>query len=110
MRHADVRKCAVGVMGFYLLFRFHFSREMDDGNRPDFCKNEEWFNVKILTDGTRENKEKEMQKKTYTNEVKNILKKLKIVASHYGHWGRVSAPVELEFAEISPDLIRILGT
>ena len=108
MRHKQVTKCAVGAFAFYLFFRFHISREMDDGNRPDFTKNEAWYNIKILTDGTRNNT-KEMGKQTYTDDVREIFRDLKIAASHFGHWGRVSGPVELEFNEVSPDLIRILG-
>lgn len=108
MRHKDVRQCAVGAFAFYLYFRFHVSREMDEDFRPDFSSNQSWFDVKILTDGTRNNT-KEMKKKSYTDDIKGIFRELKMVASHYGHWGRVSAPVELEFAELDPDLIRILG-
>lgn len=108
MRHKEVTQCAVGAFAFYLYFRFFVSREMDDEFRPDFTDNKAWFDVKILTDGTRDNK-KEMGKKTYVNDIKKVFRELKIVASHYGHWGRVSAPVELEFKELSPDLIRILG-
>ena len=109
MRHKDVTSCAVGATGFYLLYRFHFSREMDDGNRPDFRNNEEWFDIKILTDGTKERNKVSIQKKTYTSELKTIMHILRIVASHFGHWGRVSAPVELEFKEVAADLICILG-
>lgn len=108
MRHKDVKKCAVGGFAFYLFFRFHVSREMDEQFRPDFTDNRSWFDIKILTDGTRKNT-KVMAKKSYTDEIRKIFKDLKIVASHFGHWGRVSAPVELEFNELSPDLIRILG-
>ena len=108
MRHKQVTKCAVGAFAFYLYFRFHISREMDDGNRPDFTKNEAWYDIKILTDGTRNNT-KEMGKQTYTDDVREIFRDLKIAASHFGHWGRVSGPVELEFNEVPRDLIRILG-
>jgi hypothetical protein len=41
--------------------------------------------------------------------MKKIFKKLQIVASHLGHWGCVSGPVELEFEEVSPNYIIILG-
>lgn len=109
MRHKHVHKCAVGAFGFYLLLRFHISREMDDGVRPDFTDNNSWFNIKILTDGTRKNNTKEMGKQSYIEDVRDIFKQLKIVSNHFGHWGRVSGPVELEFLEISPEHIRNLG-
>ena len=108
MRHKDVRKCNIGGFGFYQLFRFNYSREMDEEFRPDFTDNKSWFDIKIMTDGTRNNK-KVLKKKNYTDDIKKALKELRIVTSHYGHWGRVNAPVELEFAELSPELIRILG-
>lgn len=85
------------------------SREMDEGNRPDFRKNKDWFDVKILTDGTLDNRSRKIQKRTYTDDLKKVMNDLQIVAAHFGHWGRVSAPVELEFKEIDADLIRILG-
>ena len=109
MRHKDVTRCAIGAFGLYLLHRFHVSHEMDDGTRPDFRSNSSWFDIKILTDGTHKNREKEMQKTSYVTMIRKILKKLRIYSAHFGHWGRVNAPVELEFAELDPELIRILG-
>jgi hypothetical protein len=109
MRHKDVRRCSVGAFGFYLLFRFHKSGEMDDDQRPNFGINKEWFDIKILTDGTRHATTKEIQKRTYTDPIRNVFKKLSLISSHFGHWGRVNAPAELEFEEVSPEYIRILG-
>jgi hypothetical protein len=109
MRHKQVLRCAFGAFGFYLLYRFFRSGEMDDENRPDFSVNEEWFDIKILTDGTSENNMIQLQARTYTAPIKKILKFLKIIASHFGHWGHVHGPVELKFEEVPPELIRILG-
>jgi hypothetical protein len=109
MRHKDVRRCSIGAFAFYLLFRFHKSGEMDDGVRPNFANNKEWYDVKILTDGTQKEPTKMLQKRTYTEPIRKVFKQLQIVSSHFGHWGRVSGPVELEFEEVSPEYIRILG-
>ena len=109
MRHKDVTRCAIGAFAFYLLFRFHVSGEMNDENRPDFRENSSWFDIKILSEGKVANYKKEMSRKSYTKVVKGVLHDLRLVSSHYGHWGRVNAPAELEFAELSPELIRILG-
>jgi hypothetical protein len=109
MRHKDVTQCSVGAFGMYLLFRFHKSGEMDDDRRPNFGKNQEWYEIKILSDGTRSNTKKELQKRTYTEPLRKLLKRLLIYACHFGHWGRVSAPPEMEFKEIDPEFIRILG-
>ena len=109
MRHKDVRRCAYGAFGFYLVFCFHRSGEMEDENRPNFAENQAWFDIKILSDGERDHNTKELQRRTYTDKIKGILKELKIMSSHFGHWGRVTGPVELEFEEVPPELIRILG-
>jgi hypothetical protein len=82
---------------------------MDDGKRPDFADNSKWYDIKILTDGTRKEPTKELQKRTYTDPIRKVFKKLQIVSSHFGHWGRVSGPVELKFEEVSPEYIRISG-
>jgi hypothetical protein len=82
---------------------------MDDCRRPNFGDNSKWFDIKILTDGTREDTKKEIQPRTYTDPIRKVFKKLLIVAAHFGHWGRVNGPVELEFEEVSPEYIRILG-
>ena len=109
IRHKEVRKCAVGAFAFYLFLRFSISREMEEENRPDFTENKEWFKMKILSDGSLANREREMKKKSYTKPIRKVFRELKIVTSHFGHWGRVSAPVELELNELEPELIRLLG-
>ena len=108
MRHKDVRECAICAFAFYLLFRFAVSGEMDDGNRPDFTKNEQWFDIKILSDGSRDNC-KVMNARSYTDPLRKIFQLLGIITSHYGHFGRVVGPVKLEFEEVAAELIRILG-
>ena len=84
------------------------SKEMEDGIRPDFTDNSQWFPIKILTD-RMENNKKVMTQKSYISFFKRLLLQLQIVATHYGHWGRVSAPCELELSELLPEDIRILG-
>ena len=61
-----------------------------------------------MTDGTRDNT-RELQKTSYVNQIRKCFQDLRIIASHFGHWGRVSGPVQLEFAEVKADLIRLLG-
>ncbi len=64
MRHKDVHRCSIGAFAFYLLFRFHKSGEFDDGVRPNLSKNKDWYDIKILTDGTTQENKKELQKRT----------------------------------------------
>jgi hypothetical protein len=110
LRHKDPTKCAVGGFGYYLLFRFHMSNEMTERNRPDFTENKEWFDIKILTDGTRvEGSTKEMARRCYTDRVKECFRRLDIYSNAYGHWGRFSGPPKLELEEVPSEFIRILG-
>jgi hypothetical protein len=100
----------IGEFALYLLFWFHKSGEMDDGVCPNFAENKEWYDIKILTDGTQKEPMKQLQKRPYTGPVRRIFKQLQIVSSHFGHWGRVSGgPVELDFKEVLPEYIRVLG-
>jgi hypothetical protein len=108
LRHREVHLCPVGALGMYLFQRFRISGEMEDGVRPDFCNNSEWFRMKLMTDGTLDNT-RELQKTSYVNQIRKCFQELRIIASHYGHWGRVSGPIQLEFAEVDPELIRLLG-
>jgi hypothetical protein len=109
LRHKDVSLCPVGALGFYLFERFRLTGEMDGGNRPDFRDNKAWFNTKLLVHRSQEDKSKEIKKKNYTDKIRDCFKDLKICTSHYGHFGRVSAPVRLELEEVNQELIRILG-
>ena len=108
MHHKDVRQCAIGSFAFYLYFRFLVLGEMDNDVRPDFTKNDEWFDIKILSDGTMNNT-KVMKATSYTGPLWKIFEELQVIASHYGHFGHVSALVKLEFEEVLPEFIRILG-
>jgi hypothetical protein len=49
---------------------------MDDGVCPDFADNSKWYNIKILTVGTQKEPKKELQKRTYTDPMRKIFKKL----------------------------------
>jgi hypothetical protein len=108
MRHLDPSRCAISAFLMMLLYRFWISGEMSDGTRPDFTDNKAWFNIKILSDGSLLNT-KEMQRRSYTEKVKECFKKLGIMSGAYGHWGRIAAPPLMELEEVSPEFIRCLG-
>ena len=110
MRHKTPIMCSVRAFGMYLFYRFSMSGEMDDANRPDFTKNEDWFWIKTLTDCTIKNNKKEMKKRSYTEMIKECFRMLLIYSAHFGHFGRVGAPPLMELEEVPPDYIRILGT
>lgn len=107
LRHRKAEMCSVGAFGFYLLYRFHCSGEMDDGNRPDFASNEDWFDIKILA-SAKDNKVS-IKSRTYTDALSKVFKVLRIVSSAIGHFGRKNGPLRLEFEEIAPEIINCLG-
>ena len=49
-RHVNPHMCAVGSLGFYLMYCFHHSGEMTQTGpgAVDFCINSTWFDMKLL--------------------------------------------------------------
>lgn len=107
-RHKDVRKCGVGALAFYLLFRFELTGEFDS-IEYDLTDNKDWFDVKLLVDAQGTDYKKSISNKTYADAMKAVLKQLGIASSHYVHFGRVVGAIELELLEMSSDEIRQLG-
>jgi hypothetical protein len=107
MRCADVRMCAFGAFGFYLMYRFEQTHEMDVP--PDFLDNAAWFDVKLLTDMRSHDNTKAVTDQTYQDSIKVICRDLGIATNHYLHLGRVMGAVELEQAEVESEAIRQLG-
>ena len=48
MRAKLVYMCPIGAFAIYLLVRFDLTNEFDDENRPDFTKNEDWYDIRLL--------------------------------------------------------------
>ncbi len=44
-RHRNVNMCPYGAIGFWFLYRFHVTKEMDPP--PDFLENAAWFDIKV---------------------------------------------------------------
>jgi hypothetical protein len=105
-RHMDVFQCSISALGFYLLHRFDVNGEWT--NPPDFRENSSWFDVKMLTDFGGEST-KTMGQRPFQQAVKDVFGELGICANHHGHFGRVAGPIYLEFKELSPELIKVLG-
>ena len=93
-------------MGFYLLFRFDGTGEFNEV--PDFRKNETWFDKKVLVE-LGHNTNKKMMQHTFMNTVKEMFQMLGICVKHLAHWGRVTAPVYMEFKELPENVIKMLG-
>lgn len=108
-RHKDVTQCPIGALAFYLFYRFDVNNEFDADALPDFRVNREWFDIKVLADYNGNNNTSSMTNRQYMKALKQIFRASGITESHLVHIGRVAAPVYLEFKELSPELIKILG-
>ena len=80
-RHKDVRKCGVGALAFYLLFRFELTGEFDS-IQYNLADNKAWFDVKLLVGVQGTDYEKSISNKTYADAMKAVLKQLGIASSH----------------------------
>ena len=111
MRHKDVRKCSVGATGLHPLHRFQKSGEMEEGRRPDFTNNSSWFDIKLLTEGKKNGVDntKTIGKRGYVDFIADVLKELGTPSQHFGHWGRVNAPADMEKAELPAEETRLIG-
>ena len=85
-RNFDVNLCPVGAIGFYFLYRFHNSNEMDDLN---FCDNSTWFDIKLLTRHDCADITNCILDTLYAAAVKKVCVVNNIPTAHYAHIGRV---------------------
>jgi hypothetical protein len=107
MRHVDVLLCPIGALAMYLYIRFKMSKEFDSSF--DFSRNEEWYNIKLYTDGTRQKMFKGISSKGYGTAMGQVAHALGVSSKHTTHLGRVLGPKVLEMQEFSPEEIRVLG-
>ena len=80
-RHIDPSMCSIGAQGFYLMYRFEQSNEMYP--IPDFCNNESWYGIKILTDANTKDPTKGITDTTYYTAVNQALDSLGIHSNHF---------------------------
>jgi hypothetical protein len=119
LRHIHPENCAVGALGFYLMYRFYVSSEMNPP--PDFASNAAWFDIKLLVDAhctrcstthspnRRGSNTKAMDDAHYGNVIKDVCKKLEIPQNKQLHIGRVIGVKVAELEELAPDLIKNIG-
>ena len=112
-RHANPNSCAVGSLGFFLMYRFHTSGEMDtrgeNARAPDFFVNQSWFHIKLLTESNSSNNKTCIRNTTYYTAIKEACKKLSIATNHFVHIGRVFGSFEAEIEGDSNEDLRWLG-
>ena len=106
-RHIDPSMCSIGAQGFYLMYRFDQSNEMYP--IPDFCNNESWYGIKILTDANTKDPTKGITDTTYYTAVNQALDSLGIHSNHFVHIGRVLGSCASEIEEDDSEDLRRLG-
>lgn len=106
MRNKNVCMCGIGALAFMLIVRFIMSGEMD--TPPDFCNNEAWYDIKLLTDGSDDNC-RSVKSNNYGNSMKEVLQELLIMTNKRLHFGRKHGTIVLEYDELSSDDIKELG-
>jgi hypothetical protein len=106
-RHINPSMCSIGAQGFYLMYRFEQSNEMHP--IPDFCNNESWYGIKILTDANTKDPTKGITDTTYYSAVNQALNSLGIHSNHFVHIGRVLGSCASEIDEDDSEDLRRLG-
>ncbi|KAG7362818.1 centromere DNA-binding like protein [Nitzschia inconspicua] len=111
-RHKNVNLCSIGALGFYLMYRFHYTGEWD--NPPDFLDSKSWFDTKLLIAsdsrrGSPSNHNQRISDKSYAKAIKKVCKSLGITTRHFVHIGRVLGNKESEIMEDDDNLRRTLG-
>ena len=104
-RHVDPYMCAVGSLGFYLMYRFHHSGEMTQTGpgAVDFCENQTWFDLKLLTEYKSASMTKTTSNCTYAVAINNACKMLGIALFHVVHLGRIMGCFLSEIAQDSKE-------
>ena len=113
MRHVDVRRCAFGALGLWLLSRF---KETNEVNQYNFNDNSTWFNSKLMISTQyRRNKLNKnslctkMSTRAFFNKVTEVCKILGVKTPKFAHFGRNMAPKNCELEDCSKDSIDMIG-
>jgi hypothetical protein len=99
MRAKDVCHCGVGAYAFYLVLRLFMTDEFKDCPPDFFCKNSNWFDIKLLVDCYAEDYRKEMSNDSYSKWMQRIMTAVGIISNHIIHLGRIMGSAELELLE-----------
>ena len=98
MRHNDVRLCAIGSLGLWLLARFDATNEMEG---IDFSVNSNWFNIKYLVSTMQNDKCVKMHDRAHKKAIAEACKSLGIENNHLLHLGRNTAGTKMDIEEVS---------
>ena len=95
MRHRNVFLCPLGGAGFYLMHRFHTTKE-----KIDFSTNTNWFHIKMLVNTQGTNRENPMDDNPYAKFIREACTEIGINPGHYIHFGRSVGAAHADLKEL----------
>ena len=95
MRHRNVFLCPLGGAGFYLMHRFHTTKE-----KIDFTTNTKWFHIKMLVNTQGTNRENPMDDNPYAKFIREACTEIGINPGHYIHFGRSVGAAHADLKEL----------
>jgi hypothetical protein len=96
MQHANVSLCSIGALAFYLVVRFHITKET-----IDITDNKSWFNRKLLIRPTkRADLNQEMIYSHYGKVLEITGRNLEIEISTFKHFGRLYGNMDGELKDM----------
>lgn len=104
IRHKDVKLCAFGALAFYFFYRWHVNNEPF----PDFQRNENWFDIKVLKSNKGSITE-EIDYKTQWLSICKAFETCNINSVKKTHAGRGCGARHAEIAGASEDQLRRHG-
>jgi hypothetical protein len=105
MQHADVSLCSIWALAFYLVMRFHITKET-----IDITNNKLWFNRKLLIRPTKgADLNQEMVYSHYGKVLEKIGRKLEIEIAKFKHFGRLYGQMDGELKDMDEKYIYRVG-
>ena len=109
LRHKDVRLCAVGAAAIYLNYREDCTKEFLQLTIANWLNNEDWFDIKFLTDIYGADNRRPLRNDTYGRHIKRTLRKLNIICAKIQHLGRNLGTKILDLLEEEAAEIKRMG-
>jgi hypothetical protein len=110
LRHFDVRRCCIGALSFYLMYRFSKTQEFQDMSVEDWFENRTWFDIKLLADvHVTSDRTKPIAHDSYRDTIRQMLDTMGIACKNILHLGRKMGAPLLEVLEAENEQIKALG-
>ena len=109
IRHADVKRCAVGGIAMYLHNRVDITDEFASMTLEEWKDNSKWFDIKFLIDVATKDNCAVMTSDGYSDHIKKVLQDLNLPTNKLLHLGRGTGGRALEVDEVPEDSTRRMG-